>query len=159
MNSPKMNTFDEQGREIPVRGKIAIPIGFHTPPSLQEQIRRFIRIEASNMAAAAGHETFEESDDFDVDDDVDFKSPHEMTELQEERALQPYTLEGGDKDGSDVKKDRSLDAVDTDSGSAGLEDPGAGGDDAGSDNSGGSKMASGQVRTVRPPSLKAGRKR
>ena len=44
-----------------------------------------IRLELSQEAARQGHETFEESNDFSVDDDDDVpRSPHEYTEMHEE---------------------------------------------------------------------------
>jgi len=59
---------------------LALPVGLKQPPTLQEQIRRMIRSEELRRAAeAAGHETFEESDDFEVGDDYDPKSPYEET--------------------------------------------------------------------------------
>lgn len=55
-----------------------IPVGFQRPPTLQEQVQRFIRHEMSQAAANGGLETWEEADDFDVGDDYDPSSPHEL---------------------------------------------------------------------------------
>lgn len=73
--------FDEFGREIhnkdkpkPLRAKIK------PPNSLLEDIRAMVRTELSSAASAKGHESFEEANDFDVDDDSpDFtkNAPHE----------------------------------------------------------------------------------
>lgn len=52
---------------------IAPPIGYKKQPSMVEIVRDMVRSE--RLAAAAresGHETFEESEDFDVDDDPDY---------------------------------------------------------------------------------------
>jgi len=56
---------------------LEIPVGFQRPPSLQEQIQRLVRVELSDKAAAAGAETFEESEDFGEDDD-DPGTPYEL---------------------------------------------------------------------------------
>lgn len=54
------------------------------PPSLKEQIQRLMRAELSAQAAAQQHETFEEADDFDVDEDPDPVSAYEMKDMVEE---------------------------------------------------------------------------
>lgn len=54
------------------------------PPSLQEEIRRLMSI-MSQEASAEGQESFEEADDFDVDEDPDvFDSGYELKELENE---------------------------------------------------------------------------
>lgn len=61
--------FDAQGRELPDPTPVELPLGFKRPESLNDQIRRMIRGEMSAQASAAGNETFEEANDFDVDED------------------------------------------------------------------------------------------
>jgi len=57
---------------------MAPPVGFKPAPSLAEQIREMVRSEKlAREAAEAGFETFEESDDFDVGDDFDPRTPYE----------------------------------------------------------------------------------
>lgn len=46
-------------------------------PSLKEQIRQLVRVQLSEAFAAQGYGTFEEEDDFEVDDEYDLASPHE----------------------------------------------------------------------------------
>lgn len=70
--------FDERGWEVPDPTPIARPVGWKEPESLQDMIARLVRGEISRQAAAAGAETFEEADDFDVDDDPELKSPYEL---------------------------------------------------------------------------------
>lgn len=49
---------------------MAPPIGYKKHPSMVEIVRDMVRSEKlAQEALAAGHETFEESEDFDVDDD------------------------------------------------------------------------------------------
>lgn len=71
---------DEHGREIPDPTPMQPPIGYNRQPSLAEQMRAMILSEQlAQEARAAGHETFEEADDFDVGDDFDAErhSPYE----------------------------------------------------------------------------------
>lgn len=58
---------------------IAPPVGFKRSPSLAEQIREMVRSERlAAEVAAAGAETFEEADDFEVPDDpMDPITPYE----------------------------------------------------------------------------------
>lgn len=54
------------------------PIGYKRTPPLAEQIRAMVRGEAlAHAARNSGKETFEEADDFDVDDDFDPQAPYE----------------------------------------------------------------------------------
>lgn len=69
--------FDESGREMMDPLPIAPPIGYKKAPSIAEQIRNMIKSEKLRQEAEAqGYESFEEADDFDVDD-FDPKSPYE----------------------------------------------------------------------------------
>jgi len=72
--------FDEHGREILDQTPVARTVGFERPPSMQELIQRYVRTELSRQASQAGEESFEEADDFDVDDDPELKSPYEVDE-------------------------------------------------------------------------------
>lgn len=70
----------ETGRERPDQTPHTLAVdGLRRPESLDDMVRRLVRHEMFQRAAAqAGHETFEEADDFDVDDDPDLKSPYEL---------------------------------------------------------------------------------
>lgn len=58
---------------------LAPPVGYVKQPSLSERIRAMVRSEHLRAAAEnAGFETFEEAEDFDVDDDPELKSPYEV---------------------------------------------------------------------------------
>lgn len=72
-----MKRLDAQGREILDPTPVAIPAGFKEPMSLEERIQRIIRTEVSRAAENQGMETFEESEDFEVDDENDPFSPFE----------------------------------------------------------------------------------
>lgn len=81
-NKQKLQTLrflDEQGREIPDPRPMEIPMGFKKPETLADQVRRLIRSEKlAQLASSQEMETFEESEDFDIDDDMfDPQSPYE----------------------------------------------------------------------------------
>lgn len=68
----------EHGYEIVSPLPMAPPVGYKKSPTLAEQIRAMIISEKLRQEAeAAGFETFEEADDFDVGDDFDPTSPYE----------------------------------------------------------------------------------
>lgn len=74
--------FTEKGEEICHGIPIEIPLDFKRPLTLQEEIRRMIAVEASRAAEDAGLESFEEADDFNVEDeDEPFSSPYEVLEM------------------------------------------------------------------------------
>ncbi|QCS37360.1 hypothetical protein [Tortoise microvirus 92] len=73
-----------QKYEEPDPTPVAVPVGFGHPETLEQKIKRFVRNERYQAAlAAAGAETFEESLDFNVDDDID---PHAHSTPWQERA-------------------------------------------------------------------------
>lgn len=70
--------LDEKGREIPDPSPVSVPAGFKVPESLEQRIARLIRKDLSEQADQQGMETFEEAEDFDIDDDMfDPQSPYE----------------------------------------------------------------------------------
>lgn len=78
-NLPRYKFLDDKGREVPDPNPLEIPVGFKRPESLAEQVRRLVRSEQlSQSVQAQGFETFEESEDFEIDDDMfDPSSPYE----------------------------------------------------------------------------------
>lgn len=84
--------YDEKGREIPDPTPMSLPAGWDRPESLTDQIKRLIRVQMSREAFDAGHESFEEADDFEVDEDPDPVSAYEVRELVPE-PLQGAELE------------------------------------------------------------------
>lgn len=73
-----MATYDEMGREVPDGRPVSVPHNWQRPLSLHEEIKRFVRQELSARAADEGEESFEEADDFEVDEDPDLFSPYEL---------------------------------------------------------------------------------
>ena len=73
-----MRRLDEKGHEALDPNPVEIPAGLRKPESLEERIRRIIRSSVSDEAAQQGLETFEEANDFEIDDDpVDPETPYE----------------------------------------------------------------------------------
>lgn len=69
---------DTEGRELPDPVPLAPPVGWHANPSMFETMRQMIRSEAVRAyAEAQGDETFEDAQDFDVDEEDFPHSPHE----------------------------------------------------------------------------------
>lgn len=85
-----MAQYDRFHREIPDKTPVAMPLGYERPEPLESMIARMIRVE-SLKAKKEGKETFEESDDFSIEDDeeVKFTSDHQFTDLQEEELVNP----------------------------------------------------------------------
>lgn len=76
--APKPTTARHiDGREYLDPTQIAPPIGYTRQKSLAEQIREMVRSEnLRHLAEQAGHESFEEADDFEMED-FDPTSPYE----------------------------------------------------------------------------------
>lgn len=77
---PKLfGTLNDKGQEILDPVPMAPPVGYTRQPTMTERLRNMIHSEQLRIAAAEmGAETFEESEDFDVDDDdYDPQSPWE----------------------------------------------------------------------------------
>lgn len=76
----KGRRYDADGKFYPDPTPIAPPVGYVASPSIADQIRTMIRSEHLRQAAeAAGADTFEQADDFNVGDDYDPRSPWEET--------------------------------------------------------------------------------
>lgn len=81
------DTHDAEGRELVDPRPMEAPSGFKEPPTMQEMLSQLlVAQEVVQVQRARGDETFEDSLDFDVDDDPDAValSPHEMRDMQEE---------------------------------------------------------------------------
>lgn len=70
--------LDDNGHEVLDPTPMAPPVGYRPQPTMVDHIRAQIRsAKLAEEAELAGLETFEEADDFDVDDDFDPSSPYE----------------------------------------------------------------------------------
>lgn len=79
----KIARLNEAGQEVLDDTPVALPVRFKRPQNLIEQVREVIHQEGLR-AAEAGFESFEEADDFDVDDDPEIRSPYEIVEEEME---------------------------------------------------------------------------
>lgn len=78
-----VSKFTKEGRELPDPKPLELPAGMKRPETLQEQIRRMIRSDVSTFATDHGAESFDEANDFDMeDDDAELSATHH--ELHEE---------------------------------------------------------------------------
>lgn len=72
------------GREYVDPTPVEWPLGVSVPESLEQKIARMVRTSMSQAAAQAGMESFEEADDFDVEDPEALPgSTHELDDDQE----------------------------------------------------------------------------
>nr|QJB20745.1 MAG: hypothetical protein [Microvirus sp.] len=111
--------LDDRGRELGDPVPMAPPVGLTRSPSLAEQIRSMVRREMSDAAANHGMETFEEADDFDIDDDpLDPHTPYEAVfdpqpeltkEEKEDKSSDVKTEEKKDGSSKSVDKGRNAD--------------------------------------------------
>lgn len=76
--------------ELPDPTPVEIPIGYKAPETLQQMIARMVQSEALKAELQRqGAETFEESDDFEVEgDEGEMVSPYEMRDMEPEFVAQ-----------------------------------------------------------------------
>lgn len=88
-----MTKYNKQGEEIPDTTPVRLPLGWNRPPSLNERIARMVSQEMARLSTRNEEaESFEEANDFDIEDDpIDKQSPWEEPEdtgvLDQEIAL------------------------------------------------------------------------
>ena len=78
-NPPLVSRMTPDGRELPDPTPMALPVGFERPESIQQLIRRLVTDPSIRAdLEAQGEETFDEADDFNVEDETfDPSSPYE----------------------------------------------------------------------------------
>lgn len=82
--------LDERGREVLNPKPIAIASELGRPETLNEQINRILRRQLSAQVAQQGHETYEEANDFEIDDDPELHSIYE--EMPEDESIAPEAI-------------------------------------------------------------------
>lgn len=76
--SEEYGFLNVMGHEVPDPTVVEPPLGYVAQPDLMEMMRRMITNHLSNIVDQEA-ETFQEADDFDIDDDpVDYTTPYEM---------------------------------------------------------------------------------
>ena len=72
-----MNTrLNASGYETLDPNPVEVPAGFRKPESLAETIQRLIRTDVSQIADKEGFDTFDEADDFEIEDGEEGLDPH-----------------------------------------------------------------------------------
>lgn len=61
--------INEKGQEVPDPTPVELPIGYKHPKTLDERIMAMVRNELSSLAEKQGFESWEEANDFDMEDD------------------------------------------------------------------------------------------
>lgn len=79
-----MEKHDEAGYEYFDPTPIELPLGFKRPEPLADMLKRLVHNELSADAAAKGKETFEEADDFEVEEDPDPLSYYQVRDMEQE---------------------------------------------------------------------------
>lgn len=103
-----ITVIDQEGREVVDPNPMEVPLGMKRPPTLEEQVKRLIRTSMSEYAAMHGAETFEESEDFDIDEPDEPFSPHEV-ELFNGMEVTPHDFADGSEAG--VKRREAIKAA------------------------------------------------
>lgn len=92
---------------------IEVPPFYTRPPTLKEDLQRYVRYEVNRAAHDSGFESFEEADDFDSieeDDDLDdWDSQYQLTPMQEEETMTYDDNESGAEDDSDRQRESAGD--------------------------------------------------
>lgn len=61
---------------------VEAPFGYDHPPTLQDQIKMLVKNEMSIAAEQEGYETWEEADDFEMDDYPDGEAPEFLSKYE-----------------------------------------------------------------------------
>jgi hypothetical protein len=88
---------------------MAVAVGQPAPPNIRDEMRRFIREEISQRAAEYGQPSFEEEDDFEIDDsEIDLTvSQYTLVDMAPEVNQPRDDLEGSAEFGQDPKPEES----------------------------------------------------
>lgn len=82
IDGPPPSRLDDDGAEVLDPTPVAMPVKFKRSRSLIEDVQALVQGELSRLADAHGFESFDEADDFDVGEDYDPRSPHELDDGQ-----------------------------------------------------------------------------
>lgn len=85
-------------KENPDLRPVEIPMDLQRPPSLKEEMQMYIRQQFSHLAEQHDLGTFEEEDDFDIDDDDNlpyskYEQTEEMLAMKPEKDITDYSVE------------------------------------------------------------------
>lgn len=105
-----MGRLNEKGHEVLDNTPVVMPLGMKKPVDIQTMIQRQIIRALGEQQSRSGMETFEEADDFDVEDEVELKSAYELQDVPDD---QPKETKKDDK----AKGRRKIDSQDNGDGS------------------------------------------
>lgn len=102
------SVLDEKGREI--NNPTPLTIAMKGSESIDERIKRLIETTLSNRAADNEFETWEESQDFEVDDDFDYEIPLTRYEVAQPEWPEESPPTGGEQGTPSNRRDNSEEA-------------------------------------------------
>lgn len=76
--------FDVDEHEFSDPTPVEIPLGMSAPPTMAEMLQMYVRSELRNAGLGAEHESFEEANDFEIDDDVEPRSAYEYHQMHDD---------------------------------------------------------------------------
>lgn len=79
----KKARIDDSGREVLDNTPVTLPVRFLRGENIADRVRSLVEKELSRRAEHAGYETIDDANDFDVGDDYDPRSEHEVDEFAE----------------------------------------------------------------------------
>lgn len=75
--------FNEKGEELIDDTPVEIPVALRKVVDIRDEMLAYVQTHLSRMADEAGEESFEESEDFEVDDDPAPIGEHELSDLED----------------------------------------------------------------------------
>lgn len=79
-----MQKYNQRGQEVPDPTPVEVPFKWRRPKDIHEMIAEAVQShELQRKWSEEGRESWDEANDFEVGDE-DFRSPYELTEMQEE---------------------------------------------------------------------------
>lgn len=74
--------YTADGRELPDPTPVEVPAGWRQPESVESMLARMVRTKVSELAEKEGLETFEEANDFDIEDEDEPLTAHEQQDMK-----------------------------------------------------------------------------
>lgn len=93
--------LNDEGKELLNPEPVVLNTGINKPLTLQEQIKRIIKTQVATDAHLQGAESFEEADDFDVDDGFETEVNSSKYELVEEEFIPDQSAHHADAEPQD----------------------------------------------------------
>ena len=117
MNS-RREVLAEQARQVSAAEQakldvtpVEVPLEFRNPPSIKEELQRYVRYEISRIGQEEGYESFQEADDLEEEDEPEWTSQYEVVDMEPESeesldgTSTPPTAEAGEEPASSPASD------------------------------------------------------